>query len=121
MTAQAFLSLTPQRRALAFEQAATQRAVGAVIIEKDFWVCWLLAQLFSQTELAPHMVFKGGTSLSKVFGLIDRFSEDIDLSVSPTFVGADAEAFDALTTRTRRDAAISEMQRLCIVTHQSII
>lgn len=121
MTAQAFLSLTPQRRALAFEQAATQRAVGAVIVEKDFWVCWLLAQLFSQMELAPHMVFKGGTSLSKVFGLIDRFSEDIDLSVSPTFVGADAEAFDALTTRTRRDAAISEMQRLCIVKTQDTI
>ena len=68
-----FLSLEPQRRALVFEQAATQRAVDAMIIEKDFWVCWLLGVLFSQPALAPHFVFKGGTSLSKVFGVIDRF------------------------------------------------
>lgn len=110
-----FLSLAPRRRALAFEQAATQLAVSAVIIEKDFWVCWLLGVLFSEPELAPHCVFKGGTSLSKVFGAIDRFSEDIDLSVSPAFVGADAHAFDALTSRTQREAAVAEMQRLCDV------
>ena len=60
-----FLSLAPQRRALAFEQAATRRAVDAVIIEKDFWVCWLLGVLFSHSELAPHFVFKGGTSLPR--------------------------------------------------------
>lgn len=77
--AQQFLTLAAERRALAFEQAATQRAVSAVVIEKDFWVCWLLSVLFSQPALAPHLVFKGGTSLSKVFGVIDRFSEDIDL------------------------------------------
>ena len=111
--AQQFLAFAPERRALAFEQAAAQRAVSAVVIEKDFWVCWLLGILFSQPELAPHLVFKGGTSLSKVFSVIDRFSEDIDLSVSPEFVGADPQAFDALTSRTQRDAAMKEMQRLC--------
>jgi hypothetical protein len=119
--ARQFLELTPERRARAFEQAATQRAVGAVIIEKDFWVCWLLGMLFSQPTLAPHLVFKGGTSLSKVFGAIDRFSEDVDLSVSPAFVGADAQAFDALTSRTKRDAATAEMQRLCGVKAQDTI
>jgi len=113
--AQRFLALPPQRRALAFEQAATQRAVDAVLIEKDFWVCWLLGMLFSQPELGPHLVFKGGTSLSKVFGVIERFSEDVDLSVAPAFVGADVEAFDALVGRTQRDAAMAEMQRLCSV------
>lgn len=115
MTARAFLALTPQRRALAFEQAATQRAVHPVILEKDFWVCWLLSALFSHSALAPHFIFKGGTSLSKVFGVIDRFSEDVDLSVSPVFVGADVQALEAPASRTRRDAAVAEMQRLCSV------
>ncbi|MES2356061.1 MAG: nucleotidyl transferase AbiEii/AbiGii toxin family protein [Pseudomonadota bacterium] len=113
--AQQFLSMTPQRRALTFEQAAIRRAVDSVIIEKDFWVCWLLGMLFSQHTLAPHVVFKGGTSLSKVFGVIDRFSEDVDLSVSPAFVGVNVEAFEALNSRTQRDAAMAEMQRLCSI------
>jgi len=119
--ARQFLVLTPERRALAFSQAATQRGVDAVILEKDFWVCWLLGVLFGDPDVAPHLVFKGGTSLSKVFGAIDRFSEDVDLSVAPAFVGADVEAFEALASRTRRDAAVAEMQRLCSVKVQEVI
>lgn len=53
--------------------------VQPAIIEKDFWVCWILAILFRSPQWRDKMVFKGGTSLSKVFGIIDRFSEDIDL------------------------------------------
>ena len=56
-----------------------------MILEKDFWVCWLLGVLFG-SEFGESLVFKGGTSLSKVFGVIDRFSEDIDLSLSPEFL-----------------------------------
>jgi hypothetical protein len=48
-------------------------------------VCWLLGVLFG-SEFAGALVFKGGTSLSKVFGVTDRFSEDIDLSLSPEFL-----------------------------------
>src|ERR1700674_3126667 len=59
--------------------------MSPVILEKDFWVCWLLGILF-ESEFAGSLVFKGGTSLSKVFGVIERFSEDIDLSLSPTFL-----------------------------------
>ncbi len=47
-------------------------------VEKDFWVCWILKQLF-QSSLKSMIIFKGGTSLSKIFNLIHRFSEDIDL------------------------------------------
>ncbi|MDW7656722.1 MAG: nucleotidyl transferase AbiEii/AbiGii toxin family protein [Bacillota bacterium] len=47
--------------------------------EKDFWVCWVLDYLFHQSPWAKHMAFKGGTSLSKCYGLIERFSEDIDI------------------------------------------
>ena len=108
-----FLALPRQRRALAFEQAATQRSIDPVIMEKDFWVCWLLGLLFGRPELAPHLVFKGGTSLSKVFGAINRFSEDVDLSVSPSFVGADPQALEGETSRTQRDKIMGEMQHLC--------
>lgn len=119
--AQTFLALPPERRALAFEQAAAGRAGQHVILEKDFWVSWLLGLLFAQPELAPHLVFKGGTSLSKVFGVIDRFSEDIDLCLVPEFVGADAAGFHALGSRVKRDAAVMEMQRLCGIKAQEVV
>jgi hypothetical protein len=80
-----FLKLPADQRRLYFEQAAARRNVSAVILEKDFWVSWLLGILF-QSPFAASLVFKGGTSLSKVFGVIERFSEDIDLSLAPEFL-----------------------------------
>ena len=108
-----FVALSPERRALAFTQTAARMSASSVMVEKDFWVCWLLGLLFADSELAPHLVFKGGTSLSKVYGVIDRFSEDIDLSMSPAFVGADESVFAAMKSRTRRDAALAQMQAKC--------
>lgn len=55
-------------------------------IEKDLWVTQVLHALFS-LPVSEHLIFKGGTSLSKAWGLIDRFSEDIDLAVDPVFLG----------------------------------
>jgi len=81
----AFLDLPADERRLYIEQAAVRRNISPVVLEKDFWVCWLLGILF-ESEFAGSVVFKGGTSLSKVFGVIERFSEDIDLSLSPTFL-----------------------------------
>src|SRR3546814_21020539 len=49
-------------------------------VEKDFWVCWTLDALFNGLPDGPRLLFKGGTSLSKGFGLIRRFSEDIDVT-----------------------------------------
>jgi hypothetical protein len=80
-----FLELPAGDRRLYIEQAAARRNLSPVILEKDFWVSWLLGILF-ESPLAGSLVFKGGTSLSKVFGVIERFSEDIDLSVSPAFL-----------------------------------
>ncbi len=63
-----------------FALTAERLGMGSVaVVEKDFWVCWTLKRLFEHPELSRLLIFKGGTSLSKVFGLIDRFSEDIDL------------------------------------------
>jgi len=60
-----FLDLPIDERRLYFQQAAIQRNVSSVVMEKDFWVCWLLGLLF-ESEFAGSLVFKGGTSLSKV-------------------------------------------------------
>ena len=76
----AFLELPPEERRLYIEQAAIRWNISPVVLEKDFWVCWLLGVLF-ESEFAGSLVFKGGTSLSKVFGVIERFSEDIELSL----------------------------------------
>jgi hypothetical protein len=81
----AFLELKEDERRLYIEQAAIRQNTSPVVLEKDFWVCWLLGILF-ESEFAGNLVFKGGTSLSKVYGAIERFSDDIDLSLSPTFL-----------------------------------
>jgi len=74
-------------RAELFEVAAEQMAIGELILEKDFWVCWVLKQLFEHSALRECFLFKGGTSLSKAYGLIQRFSEDIDLIVRYEVLG----------------------------------
>jgi hypothetical protein len=62
-----------------FELTADSRGMSSAIAEKDFWVCWVLSKLFANKNMASKIIFKGGTTLSKVFGVIERFSEDIDL------------------------------------------
>lgn len=82
-----------------FRLTADRRGIGQVaIIEKDFWVCWTLKQLFEHPTVSKQLIFKGGTSLSKVFGLIDRFSEDIDLVLDWRVVG---EAEDPMGERSK--------------------
>ena len=62
-----------------FEDASEKLGIPYGMIEKDFWVCWVLSRIFGDQNLRGLLRFKGGTSLSKVFHLIKRFSEDIDL------------------------------------------
>jgi hypothetical protein len=71
--------LSKDQRKELFRETAIRRRISNAVAEKDFWVCWSLAKLFDDPDIAPKILFKGGTSLSKVFGLIERFSEDIDL------------------------------------------
>ena len=75
----AFVKLPLSEQALYFKQASSKIGLSAEAVEKDFWVVWVLDRLFRSSVLADKIIFKGGTSLSKVFGLIRRFSEDIDL------------------------------------------
>lgn len=77
-------------RRLVFEAAAQRMALAPAIVEKDFWVCYTLDHLFHKSGFGGSMVFKGGTSLSKAFGLIERFSEDIDLILDWRVLGYSA-------------------------------
>lgn len=76
-----FLALSLKERRTACEQAGAVTGLPAVSVEKDFWVCWALRELFSLPGYAEGLTFKGGTSLSKGWGLIRRFSEDVDLVI----------------------------------------
>lgn len=93
--------------------------IPALIIEKDFWVCWTLHRLFTVLKFRPQLIFKGGTSLSKVFKIIDRFSEDVDLSISRRDLGfADArdpeEAGISKNEAKRRLDALAEQCKLTV-------
>lgn len=73
------IKLPAQEREILFRNSAAKCGMSEGIVEKDFWVCWTLDYLFHHSPWSKHLAFKGGTSLSKCFGLIHRFSEDIDL------------------------------------------
>lgn len=79
-----FARLGADDRRAFITEAASRRNLTPVIIEKDFWVCWTLRRLTRSEDLAGHITFKGGTSLSKAYGIIQRFSEDIDLTIRRT-------------------------------------
>ena len=62
-----------------FTNTAAKMGLTDAIVEKDFWVCFVLDYLFRRSKWKNDIAFKGGTSLSKAYGLIERFSEDIDI------------------------------------------
>lgn len=71
--------LSKEDRIVLFTQTAEYKEMTPSIIEKDFWVCFMLDHLFNDSKFKDAFVFKGGTSLSKCYHVIERFSEDIDL------------------------------------------
>jgi hypothetical protein len=86
-----FLEATPQDRRDVFLSAATRLGTPEQTVEKDFWVAWTLDVLFNGLPVGhPRFLFKGGTSLSKAYGLISRFSEDIDITICRDDLGQDA-------------------------------
>ena len=95
----------------------TANRVGTTVqnVEKDFWVCWTLDALFHRLKAGgPRLLFKGGTSLSKAYGLISRFSEDIDITVFRADIGEDADVheLDALT-RKKRTRTLDAIKAAC--------
>lgn len=96
-----FLGLPDGDRRDAFVVAADAMGLPPAAVEKDFWVCWVLGRLQDAPEAGRNLAFRGGTSLSKVWGLIERFSEDIDLVVAPAALGITEDRLPSpLATRT---------------------
>ncbi|MBX4962674.1 nucleotidyl transferase AbiEii/AbiGii toxin family protein [Rhizobium binae] len=99
----------------AFDTTAQRLGTAAQNIEKDFWVCWTLDVLFNGLkEGGPRLLFKGGTSLSKGFGLISRFSEDIDVTVFRDDIGEPAtiEELEELSGK-KRKARLEAIKDAC--------
>ena len=101
----------PAERQPYFEETAARRNSTTTAVEKDFWICWTLRHLFT-LEAIPELRFKGGTSLSKVFRLIDRFSEDIDISINRAALGFSGERdlANPLLSGTKRKALDEELR-----------
>jgi Nucleotidyl transferase AbiEii toxin, Type IV TA system len=125
-----FLSAAAVDRRDAFLGAAQRLGAPEQNIEKDFWVCWTLDALFNGAKAGgPRLLFKGGTSLSKAFGLISRFSEDIDITIFRDDLGeaATVDELEALSGKKRRrrldaikgasQAYVNESMRLQVEGH----
>lgn len=110
----AFLRLPPEERRLACQQVDAQMRLQAVSVEKDFWVCWTLRELFALPDIGDHLTFKGGTSLSKAWGLIQRFSEDIDLVVDKEALGFGGDAApEKATSNNKRRERLAALMEAC--------
>jgi hypothetical protein len=111
--ADVFLRLSAQDRRDVLGVAADRSGRPAHLLEKDVWVVWALATLYG-SPLGEHLVFKGGTSLSKAYQVIRRFSEDVDLTydiraIAPDLVGDNGEALP--TTRSEEKRWSSEVRK----------
>jgi len=86
--AESWFALSREDRVEALEFAAARTGRPGHLLEKDIWMVWVLSALY-ESDLASKLTFKGGTSLSKVYRIIDRFSEDVDLTYDIRELAAD--------------------------------
>ncbi len=104
-----FVVRLPQKqRNELFSETAARKGMAPAVAEKDFWVTWTLGKIFNHPELRPILRFKGGTSLSKVYQLIERFSEDIDLILDWTLLTEQDP--NAERSKKRQKALIEKMR-----------
>ena len=110
-----FVRLSSDERRLYFVQTAERMRLSPQIIEKDFWVCWTLRELFALPDIGSMLIFKGGTSLSKAYRLIERFSEDVDISMDRAGLGFGDEASDpeAVISGNERRRRINRLKEAC--------
>lgn len=104
-----FATLPQEDRADALIVAAREKGMQPAIIEKDFWVCWTLDYLFGESTFRDSFAFKGGTSLSKGFDLIERFSEDIDLIFDWRILGYRTDEPWEKRSNTKQDAFVRQI------------
>lgn len=110
----AFLQMASQDRRLACLQVEDQMRLQAASVEKDFWVCWTLRELTALPDIGKSITFKGGTSLSKAWKLIERFSEDIDIVVDKEILGFGGDAApDRAPSKKQRGKRLDALIEAC--------
>lgn len=114
-----FADLSLEEQHTYFNEAANEMGLTLDVVEKDFWVCWSLDQLFSHKEFRENFIFKGGTSLSKIYDVIQRFSEDIDLTINLKYINDHSSGTSEKSDKIRKrcanaikDHILPELQRL---------
>jgi len=108
---EAYLTLAKEDRKDILTAFAAQSGKSERVLEKDVWVCWVLNALFTMPDRFP-MAFKGGTSLSKVFDAIYRFSEDVDVTINYASLDASIDPFGLTTTNNQRDRLTDRLRDL---------
>lgn len=114
--AESYFALSLDDQADLLRALASRMGRRAEILEKDLWLCQVLGILF-RLPCRKSMAFKGGTSLSKVYKVIERFSEDIDVTIDYRSLIADAPDLESITTNSQRrklsDTLQAALARTC--------
>lgn len=109
-----FIELPVERRRLVCTEAGARLNLFEIAVEKDFWVCWILRKLFELPEWGEHLSFKGGTSLSKCWNLIERFSEDIDIVIDRGVLGfGGGNAPETAPSKKQTTKRLKELKEAC--------
>lgn len=98
-----FAKMDNEDRDFVFNNVAMKRGIHKALVEKDFWICLVLDYLFTKSKFKSNITFKGGTSLSKGFKIIDRFSEDIDIILDWRLLGVNGDEPLAERSHTQQD------------------
>jgi hypothetical protein len=111
---EAFFKLAADRRRDAFAEAEVRLGLNRSSVEKDLWICWTLRELFGLPDIGPHLFLKGGTSLSKAWRLIERFSEDIDIVIERSFLGfGGAASPERVPSRKQQRRRLQDLRAVC--------
>lgn len=107
-----YFQLSKEQQQMVLTQAANKTGLPVQAVEKDLWVTVVLQTVFT-LPVANHLVFKGGTSLSKVWKVIHRFSEDIDLAIDPSIWGFEGDLTKKQIKRLRKASSLFVRDELC--------
>jgi len=115
-----YFELSKDQQQMVLAQAANKTGLPVHAVEKDLWVTVVLQMVFA-LPVANHLVFKGGTSLSKVWKVICRFSEDIDLAIDPSIWGFEGDLTKKQIKRLRKASSVFVRDELCLSLKEAVI
>ena len=114
-----YFQLSKEQQQMVLTQAANKTGLPVQAVEKDLWVTVFLQIVFT-LPVANHLVFKGGTSLSKVWKVIHRFSEDIDLAIDPSIWGFEGDLTKKQIKRLRKASSLFVRDELCLSLKEAV-